>query len=143
VNYGDGSGTSALTLSGTSFSLSHRFATAGVRTVTVTVTDDDTGAGTRTAQVTVVSPGDAVQALVEKVGALESAGTITHGESQALGASLDAAAKSLAKGNTGPAANQLEAFINKVEAQQRSGRLSNADAAALIAYARRVIASIG
>lgn len=39
VNYGDGTGTNALALSGKSFSLSHTYSTLGTFTVTVTVSD--------------------------------------------------------------------------------------------------------
>jgi hypothetical protein len=39
VNYGDGSGTRTLMLSGTTFSLSHRYTILGTFTLTVTITD--------------------------------------------------------------------------------------------------------
>ncbi|MDP2662215.1 MAG: PKD domain-containing protein, partial [Dehalococcoidia bacterium] len=53
VNYGDGSGVQALTLSGKTFSLSHVYADNGSFTVNVCVTDDDGGNGCDTAAVTV------------------------------------------------------------------------------------------
>jgi putative nucleotidyltransferase with HDIG domain len=55
VNYGDGTGTHALTLSGTTFVLSHSYATILHKyTVTVTVTDDEGVSGTGTTTVSVV-----------------------------------------------------------------------------------------
>ena len=142
VNYGDGSGTQPLALSGTSFTLSHAYATAGTFTVTVTVTDDDGGTSVGTATVVVASASDAVGTLSGTVRGLVTAGSLTGGEAAALDASLRSALNSLGSNNPIPARNQLEAFINKVDAMQRSGRLSASDASALVAYARRIIASI-
>src|SRR5688572_11649973 len=57
VDYGDGSGTGALVLSGKTFSLSHTYAAAGTFMVTVRVSDDDATAA-RTAVVTVLTPAE-------------------------------------------------------------------------------------
>lgn len=62
VNYGDGSGTGALALSGKTFSLSHTYADNGVYAVTVTVYDDD-GSGSDTVQVTVNNVAPTVGAI--------------------------------------------------------------------------------
>lgn len=59
-----------------------------------------------------------------------------------LQAKLDAALKQLANGNGTAAANQLGAFENELQAMAQSGRVSQADAAPLLAYAQRVINSI-
>ena len=142
VNYGDGSGTQTLALSGKSFSLAHTYATAGTVTVTVTVQDDELGTASRTATVVIASAADAIGTLSSQVTALQTAGTLSNGESNALDASLRNALKSLDKDNPTPARNQLEAFINKVQAMQQSGRLDASNASALIAYAQRIIASI-
>ncbi len=53
VNYGDGSGNQTLTLSGSSFNLSHTYATDGQYTVTVNITDDEGTVGTGSFVVTV------------------------------------------------------------------------------------------
>jgi DNA/RNA endonuclease G (NUC1) len=143
VNYGDGTGTSTLPTGSNAFSLSHAYATAGTFTVTVTVTDDDNGASSRTATVTVLSAADAIGILSAQVAALAADGTLSNGESNALDASLKNALKSVQDDHATPARNQLGAFINKIEAMQRSGRLSAATAAALIDYANRAIGSIG
>lgn len=143
VNYGDGSGTQPLTLSGTSFSLAHSYLAAGTFTVVVTVVDDDLGTSSRSSTVVVASAAEAIGTLSTKAAALAADGTISNGESNALDASLRNALKSLDKDNPTPARNQLEAFINKVEAMQQSGRLDATTANALITYARRIITSIG
>jgi hypothetical protein len=114
-----------------------------VFTVSVTVTDDDGGATTRTATVTVLSAADAIGVLSARVAALAAAGTVSNGESNALDASLRSALASVHDDHATPARNQLSAFINKVEALERSGRISAATAASLIDYANRAIASIG
>ncbi len=58
VDYGDGLGSQALTLSGTNFSLSHQYKDNGTYTVTVNVTDNQgaTGTGTATGTVNNVAP---------------------------------------------------------------------------------------
>ena len=53
VDYGDGSGVQALTLTGTTFDLSHTYTDNGTYTVIVTVEDDDTGVGSDELVVTV------------------------------------------------------------------------------------------
>ena len=53
VDYGDGSGGRALTLSGNSFLLDHVYGTAGTYTVSVTVTDSEGASGAGTLAVTV------------------------------------------------------------------------------------------
>jgi PKD repeat protein len=55
VDYGDGAGPQPLALTGTTFALSHTYATPGTKTVTVKVTDSGLLSGTDTAQVTVTS----------------------------------------------------------------------------------------
>ena len=142
VNYGDGSGAQPLALAGKAFSLAHTYETAGNFTVTVRVQDDESGSDVGVATVIVASAGDAITTLSERVSAMASAGTLSRGESNALDASLRNALKSLDKDNPTPARNQLEAFVNKVDAMQRSGRLDAVSATALTRYAERIIASI-
>jgi hypothetical protein len=56
VDYGDGSGTQPLTLSGKNFTLNHTYTSSGTFTVTVSVDDGVSGVGTDTVQVTVQIP---------------------------------------------------------------------------------------
>jgi len=141
VNYGDGSGTSALSLTGKTFSVSHKYTTAGTFTVTVRVSDDD-GTTTKTTTVTVGTPSQGIAAISAMIDQLVADGKLSKGNANSLTSKLDAALKQIANENVTAARNQLEAFINEVDAAERSGRLSAADAAALRAEANRVIASI-
>jgi hypothetical protein len=53
VNYGDGSGTSVLSFSGTDFTLSHLYADGGTYTVTISITDNQGATSTTTTTITV------------------------------------------------------------------------------------------
>jgi len=142
VDYGDGSGVQPLAISGNGMVLSHRYATAGTYTVTVTVRDDDGGVGTQTATVTVQDAGQGIAGLQTLVSTLERTGSLSQGNANALLATLRAAAASLARGNETSAVNQLEAFVNQVNAMVRSDRLTQAQADAMTAAAGRIIRSI-
>jgi DNA/RNA endonuclease G (NUC1)/PKD repeat protein len=138
VNYGDGSGTQPLALSGTGFTLGHVYAAAGSYTVTVTVTDDGGLVGTRTATVTVLTAQQGIAGLVAQVN-----GMVSGGAANSLGAKLRAASASLDRGNPASAKGQLGAFIGEVQAMVQSGRLSQADGNALVAAAQRILDSTG
>ncbi len=76
---------------------------------------------------------DGLAAIVEVLG-------LHHGTETALLASINAAAQSVALGDYATAADELGAFINKVEAQR--GKTIPVDVAnMLIAYADNIIAS--
>ena len=71
---------------------------------------------------------------------VESLG-LHEGTEQSLLASLEAAQKSLDKGNTNAAEGQLNAFINKVQAQ-RGKKITEADADLLIFLAQTILNNI-
>ncbi|HWK89839.1 MAG TPA: PKD domain-containing protein, partial [Longimicrobium sp.] len=137
VDYGDGSGTAALALSGKAFSLAHVYGGAGAFTVAVTVSDNDGGSGTGTAQVTVLTPQQGIHAL-----AAMAAGAGQNPSIHALNATLNAAADALDRGNATAAVQQMGAFVNQVAAMLRSRQVGEADAQALTAYAGRILRSI-
>jgi hypothetical protein len=139
VNYGDGSGNQPLALTGKTFSLSHTFAAAGAFTVAVTVTDGDALA-TRGATVVVESAAQGIGHLDESIQGLGDA--LNGGQVNSLRSKLKNASSQLDKGNSGAAANTLDAFANEIQATINSGRLSDADGSAILAYVRRVIGSI-
>lgn len=141
VDYGDGSGVTALPLSGMQFTLGHTYTAAGIFTVTVRVADDD-AVSSRTQTVTVFTPVQGVEQAIALVAQLEAAGRLNRGNANSLTAKLDAAKRQLERGNTTPAVNQLEAFLNELEAMVRSGRLSAADAEPLQVLVGRVIRSV-
>jgi len=141
VNYGDGSPTAPLALSGKTFSLSHVYAAAGTFTVTVRVTDDDV-TSSRTATVVVASPAAGVQSAIALVNQLVTAGKISSGNGNSLTQKLEAALKQIEAGKTTPAVNQLNAMLNELDAMVKSGRLSAADAEGLRTLVQRVIQSL-
>jgi DNA/RNA endonuclease G (NUC1) len=142
VNYGDGSGTSAVALDGKGFTLQHSYGTAGVYTVTVAVADADGGSGARTAQVTVLSTGAGITSLASTIASFASSGAVQDGDAKWLVNKLDVAAKELAKGNAGPTRNQLQELIDRIDAARGAGRLSADTASSLTAYATRLLASM-
>jgi DNA/RNA endonuclease G (NUC1) len=143
VNYGDGSSTSALAIDGKSFSLEHQYTTAGSYTVAVNVLDKDGGMGSASAQVVVQSPLQGIANLRSMVAALGGRGGLNAGQINSLQVKLDNASRQLADGEENAASNMLEAFLNEIDALGKSGRVSDAAAAPLVDYARRVIVSIG
>ena len=83
-------------------------------------------------------PTPLIDTLVADVKALG----LDKGQENSLLAKLDAAQKSLDKGNGSAAKNQLNAFINEVLALFKSGRITEAVATKLIATAQGIINSI-
>lgn len=135
ANYGDGS-VQPLAITGMTFQLSHRYTSAGTFVVTATVRDQLGAAGAASATVNVQSSLKGAQNLA----AMLASANLPNANS--LQSKLDAALKQLANGNGTPAANQLGAFENELQAMVQSGRVGEADAAPLLAYAERVINSI-
>jgi len=80
--------------------------------------------------------------LRDDVAALVSGGTLAPGLGHSLQAKLAAAQKQAARGNRTPAANQLEAFVNEVEALVRAGRLPEAEGRVLVAEASDIAAQL-
>lgn len=142
VDYGDGSGTQALSLNGNSFSLSHSYTVPGNYTLTVQVTDDDGGVGIDTATIEVLSTQQAVGNVVNDVTTLTNSGTLSTDQSSGLTSKLEAALESIDTGNPNAAINKLEAFINQVNALINAGALSPTEGQALIDEANRLIATL-
>jgi hypothetical protein len=138
VDYGDGTGVSPLTLLGKTFQLTHIYQTSGVFTVGVSVFDGD-AAGSGSAQVTVLSPAQAIAVLGATVDGLP----LSNGNGNALHAKLNAALASLSSGDTAGGNAALDMFLDQVNAMVNSNRLTQAQAAALIDYVHRIQASIG
>jgi endonuclease G len=77
--------------------------------------------------------------VLSAVDAGVASGAISNGNGNSLTVKLDAAAKSIERGNTVAALNQLDAFLNEVAAMRKSGRLNDATATALETAAHSMI----
>ncbi len=154
VDFGDGSGPSALTLSNKSFLLSHRYNAAGAFTVGVGISDDD-AIGMRTQTITVLTPVQGIESAMEIVkrlaaGSSAIAATARVARTSRLDASdakwlatkLDLAIKHLEGTRTTPAVNQLEDVVARVDALVQNGDLSSSDAEPLRSLVMRVIRSV-
>ena len=106
----------------------HSYAAAGTYTVKYSVTDDDGGASSLSVKVTVETPAQALSVIDAYVGGMAS---LNGGEKNGLSAKLEAAMASAARGDTNATCNQLDAFMNDLDAQTKNGKLSPADSAAL------------
>lgn len=82
--------------------------------------------------ITAFTPQDAIELLVDNVDVLSDGGQLTHGQAAGLKAKLEAAIASLNHGNTGAACNQLQAFINQVNAFINARKLSQSEGQELI-----------
>jgi len=141
VDYGDGSGMQPLALTDKLFDLNYIYDVAGSYTVTVTVTDDDGGTGLDTLIVTVLSPQGLIDDLIKAVEDLVAGDKLGHGQGNALIAKLEAAKKQLDREKENSSAiNELQAFINQVNALISSGDLFPEDGQPLIDAANMIIA---
>ncbi|MEO7368405.1 MAG: DNA/RNA non-specific endonuclease [Gemmatimonadaceae bacterium] len=147
VDYGDGSGAQALSLSGKSFSLSHLYASVGTFTTTVGVTDGILS-GSGTATITVISSASGISTLTDAVNQLIAGGTLSSRDAKAMSADLDAALKMLNDGmdknndKTRQVVKNLQDFINDVSKLVNSGKLTPAQGQSLTNLAKRLIATV-
>ena len=119
---------------------SHPYSAPGTYVATLTVKDDDGMTGSASTTVTVLSP---LQALAKIGNYLQGLTDVQAAQKNSLQAKLNAAADSYQRGDTGAACNQLNAFINEVDADRKSGRLTTAEAGNLTDAARLTQRSMG
>jgi polyhydroxyalkanoate synthesis regulator phasin len=105
------------------------------------VSDDDVTT-TRIVWIAVIPPAQGVGNATALVDQLVASGKISSGNGNSLDGKLDAALKQIDAGKNTPAVNQLNAFLNELDAMVKSGRLSAADADALRTTVQRVIRSL-
>lgn len=122
---------------GSELEITHSFGEAGQFVITLLVTDDDGGIGSDSVEVTVKTPEGAIDDVNDVVEEMD----LPQGLENSLTAKLDAAISSLDEGDDNAAANQLQAFINQVEAK-RGKDLSDEEADLLISLAEEIIAHI-
>ena len=101
--------------------------------------DDDGGSNSGSAYI--FEQNLSVQDLLSNLISLVEGSDIHNGTKNSLTSSLENALKSLGKGNTGAAINQLQAFINKVEAQNGK-KIDETTADQWIADAQEIIEAI-
>jgi hypothetical protein len=80
--------------------------------------------------------------LSRQISGMASVGTLSRGVANSLNVKLAAAAASIESGNTDTARNQLDAFINELNAMLSSGRL-DPKAAALVKQAEEIRSLLG
>jgi hypothetical protein len=86
-----------------------------------------------------LTPSGDIRAITSEVGSL----SINHGQKNSLAMKLQAASQSLAGGNRRAAANQLQAFIDEMNALIKTGRLPQAQGQLLIDQANSLAAQLG
>jgi len=84
-----------------------------------------------------------IELIIADIDALEAAGVLNIGNANALRSKLENVIAKIDKGQIGAAVNQLEAFINQVEALVKGGTLTDEQGAALIAAAEDAITALG
>ncbi len=87
-------------------------------------------------------PQERIGYVIDDVNALVAGGTLNNGQGNALKAKLQAAIDQLNNGNTTPAINQLNAFVNQVNDFVEDGLLTQEQAQPLIEQAQSIIAQI-
>jgi PKD repeat protein len=108
------------------WTVTHQYTAAGTYTVTLTVAQgEDPGVGTATYTITVQTPAQALAAIATYVRSLSD---LNAGEKNSLIAKLDAAAASASRGDYSTASNQLDAFLNEVRADEKTGKLTATEA---------------
>lgn len=138
INWGDGRSNSGFTTRIDPMNASHAYADAGRYSVIITVTDRVGAVGADTFAVW-VGPAQWVEALVEQVNRVAATTALTQDQTRGLLAKLDQVRAKLAAGQTDQGINQLEAFVNQVDAFGRNGTLAAESAQGLIAWARGII----
>lgn len=83
--------------------------------------------------------GDLIGAVLD----LLEGGVLGAGNANALIVKLEGAISQLEKGNTGPAVNKIEAFVNQVQALMQSGELTAEQGQPLIDAATEIITALG
>jgi endonuclease G len=133
-DFGDGSVASGA-------SVAHTFTGAGQYSVRLIATDVRGLADTISsiAAITPLPPAVGIARARAIVDEFARSGTLNGGQANSLRVKLDAASRSIERGNVEAAEGQLNAFLNEVDAMVRSGRLTAPQVAALREVLGRVL----
>ncbi len=108
---------------------------AGNYTLTITGTDNRSPeGGTRSISptLTVLTPQQALQLLINQINAMRSSGVLTPAQAASLTSQLSSAIARLNAGGVKPACNQVKSFVDAVDALVHSGALTQAQADQLL-----------
>ncbi len=121
----------------------HAYAAAGSYAIRLIATDTRGLADTAMTVATIVSPSAALAAPLAVISGYGSDGTLSKGNANSLAVKLEAAQRSLDRGNANAARGQLGAALNELAGLVQSGRLSAVHAEAIAITIRSALASIG
>jgi len=142
-SFGDGTSSAAAGFAAggsASFSTTHAYAAPGYYDVVLTVTDKDGGVGHAYTGVQVETVPQALTAMTAYVNGLPG---LNAGQKNSLTTKLKNAAASAASGNNQAADNQLNAFLNELQADVNAGKVSTASAATLRLAVHAVQSALG
>ena len=118
---------------------------SGIHTLQTVFTPKDTmdyTAATTSVQINVLTPVQKIQQVITFIQGLVTSGKLNNGQANSLIAKLNAAKMNINHENTQAATNELNAFINEVNADIKIGKLSSTDGQTLIDEANAVIDAI-
>ncbi len=93
-------------------------------------------------QINVLTPVQEIQQMITFIQGLVNSGKLNPGQAKSLIFKLNAAKKNINHENTPAATNELNAFINEVNAEIKTGKLSSTDGQTLIDGANAEINAI-
>ncbi|MGK2859429.1 MAG: FIMAH domain-containing protein, partial [Thermoanaerobaculia bacterium] len=99
--------------------------------------------GEATVAVTVLGPGEAMDAIAAMIAALRDGGSLNRGQANALLAKLEHARDLYERGRADDAVRHLEVLLRQVETFGRTGVLTAAESAELGFWIEQLMASIG
>jgi len=115
---------------------------AGSYEVQLVVNDGSADSSPDHVSIIAKTPQQATLDVANLVADLVAEGVLNGGEGNSLTSTLDAAIRKLDQGNTNAAQGQLGAFINKVNAKIKAGRLTEEEGQALIDAVSEIIAHL-
>jgi hypothetical protein len=132
-NFGDGT-------TATGLNVLHAYSAAGTYTVTFQVSDGEGGLGESTTTVTVQTTSQALSSIEAFVQGLSG---LNQGQKNSLIVKLQNAAAAIARGDNKAASNELDAFLNELEAYVNAGKVPAGAAGTLRTAVHVVQGSLG